>query len=671
MSAAQKSEIIAFYEKLLRALEFGERKAETELLAALFPSGPPDSFAAALAWLAENKEPAEVMAWLVSALGSFADMLSEIYTWLADARATVGGNVDEVRFDFQKLNEQVPFSLESFPKTYVRALGDVTQLIARFEPGARGFLRVDTPDYWREAVPALENLTRSMVLQPNVFALLPVPNQHAVAFRVRRLVATLEAEYLRRTRPPSLERHWQFSEVMFFASAADWARALELAERPGATSGTANYDSSNELHEYMRQGYESGRIAHGTELLRLLEEIERLALGVHDPPRDRLVFTENLQADDTYAFLCAYETCFVPHEHTVEGYIEVVDQVLLPFWRHRWRLFEVWSILWLSNVLPESVRPAPCLVPREGDERAFDWVLAGGEARSPVAASKLNGRELSLWFQLKTPLDAEDATRFKQEHIEPDVRLREMPAKPGAQERDLAILELKDRYLAGGSSERDVARMYATTGAPVVCVANYSPFRAKTLHGQLYREQAGSTSIFLVDEFRPGSTPEQVERAIREAIGIPTIDVLMDVSSSMDAGLVPLTLDLLPSHTRTEARWFRWAGSFEMVADEAAAVTGFAGGTNLEQAIEAHQDLADPRRGLIITDADGLAQFESLCQAGRVERSRYLCLDVALPGKDREVDIWLGLQPDPSEIAKARQALLKKRAREHNIPPAG
>jgi hypothetical protein len=205
--------------------------------------------------------------------------------------------------------------------------------------------------------------------------------------------------------------------------------------------------------------------------------------------------------------------------------------VLLPFWRQRWRLFEVWSILWLRNALPEAYRPLPLLEERPDTETSFAWVLAGGKAASPVATVDAGGRTLSLWFQLETSLEQEDAERFGQEHIEPDVRLRERSATA---ERDLAILELKDRHLAAGSEEKRVARMYATTGAPVVCVANYSPFRSKSLHASLYVEPAGPTTIYVADEFRPGATPDEVADAVRRAVRPPTLDILVDVSASID-----------------------------------------------------------------------------------------------------------------------------------------
>ena len=73
-------------------LEFGKRKAEKQLVADLFarfncPSDVDDP----ATWLAEHAEPEALMGWLMSELEPFARMLSELYEWLADVRATVGG----------------------------------------------------------------------------------------------------------------------------------------------------------------------------------------------------------------------------------------------------------------------------------------------------------------------------------------------------------------------------------------------------------------------------------------------------------------------------------------------------------------------------------------------------------------------------------------------------
>ena len=631
-----------FYSKLLRALEFGKRKAERQLLNELFARfGCPADAEDPAGWLAEHCDPAAVFGWLTSEIEPFANMLGELYSWLAEIRATVSGNIEEVSFDFTALNEQVSFPLESFPKTYIRRFTDLNAMTVAFEPAARGRLRIDTPDYWRDDVLAVENLSYAPVLHPTVFASLPAANQHAVAWRVRRVVEALDHDYVRCT-PPSNLNLWQLRnhEVLYVTSELEWTKALQLARRPRAGGGTASDPAARVLSEHLQEGIASGRMVHGDLLVELAERTEREGLGENDPSEDELVFGPNLQADDTYAFLCAFELCCPPEERPVRVFTDVVDKVLLPFWRHRWRLFEVWAILWTRRALPAWARPAPRLEAREDAPGTYTWVLAGGAASSPVATTPLVDRELSLWFQLQTALSDHDAERFGQANIEPDIRLRE---KVQSGERDLAIVELKDRHEGGGSEEKRVARMYATTEAAVVLVANYSPFRAKSLRDTLYRECVGKTTIYLADSFRPGATPSAVARAIAKAVGGDTgLDILVNVSMSMTIASVHEALVALPPETRAGAHWFTWADGFERAADEPVALARFDGSsTDLAQAIDTHRRLDGALRALILTDADGLRQFEQLRSAGSVDETRYLCIDVTAGLQPKLLGSWL------------------------------
>ena len=91
--------------------------------------------------------------------------------------------------------------------------------------------------------------------------------------------------------------------------------------------------------------------------------------------------------------------------------------------------------------------------------------------------------------------------------------------------------------MARGSQEKKVAQMYATTGAPLVCVANYSPFGARSLQGKVSVTQAGCSTLYLVDDFKPGATPDDMAAAIRRVV-LPPVDVLIDRSGSMSGAPV-------------------------------------------------------------------------------------------------------------------------------------
>lgn len=622
--ANEDPDVTAFYQRLFQAIEFGHAKAEDTLISNLLQHfGCPDTEDDPVQWFAARCEhsPEDVIVWLLNEAEPFCRMLEEIYSWLSDARATASGNIEEVAFDFGRLNERIPFSLESFPKTYVHLWRNRVALSCALESAARGHLRVDTPHYWRDDVPALYNLTTSPVLYPrDAFARLPDQNKNLIVACVKRVLALLESNYIRKEVDDPLWNH----RVLYVRSEALWS---EITATEGAT-----------LDDTITALLDSGDLVFADQLMALLEntECERDDDGaIFDIPP---LISDDPMSDDTHAFLCAYRLAVKPKEITIRELVDVVDKVFLPFWRHRWRLFEVWSILWMRDAIPRELTPEPVLVPQVEGMNIYTWNLSGGDAVSPVASRTVGDHTLSIWFQLKSRLSDAAAERFQQAHIEPDVRVR---LDHEGLESDVVILELKDRHLAQGSEEKRIARMYATTGAGVVCVANYSPFRAKHLHGITYTEEVEKTRIYVVDEFKPGMTPGEVRDAIQECLSAKQIDVLIDVSGSVSADAMQAVLTDLGAAGVSFKRWFVWANQIEEVLDrEAWRAASVGGGTNLTQAVDAHRELTDAR-GIILTDADGLSQSEELRRKMKWDAHRYLCLDYAMPEVAGTIRNWL------------------------------
>jgi hypothetical protein len=619
----------SFYEQLFRALEFGTSKAESQLEEALIQEFGVTDLGDPVGWLSENREPEVVFGWLLGELAPFAQMLLDIYQRLEALRATVGGNVREVSFDFKRLSERVSFALDSFPKLYVQRWASGRSVVTGFEPSGRGHLRIDTPNYWADDVPALRNLSSSAILGPYVFDGLPVLNQRAVIDGVTDVISALQENYVRKSKTET-PAGWPFGSerIVYLANEADWNRARQGGLRSDA-----------ELLDYDRVR-DSGRVVYADGLEDLLDYVGPQRTAALGSVVGELALRSDLESDDTHAFLSALRLCLPDVEQETQRLVDVVDRVLLPFWRHRWRLVEVWSILWTIDTIPEACRPVPVLAGRDDSPGTFSWILPGGAATQPVAVTEGARRALSVWFQLATPLSVGDAAYYKQDHIEPDVRVRDNSAP---MPRDVVVVELKDRYLAAGSAEKRVGRMYATTGANVVCVANYSPFRSRTLRGNLYTESIGPSTIYLVDGFKPGSVPPALTEAIRHAIADDPIDVLVDVSDSMDGSRLAVTLGKLP--TIPESRWFRWAANFEEAEDrEAASSAPLHGATDLRQAVTAYEGLGTARAAIIVTDDGGQTQFESLANEGFIDRSRYTYVNVTGQYPAQDLEAWIDRQ---------------------------
>ena len=103
-----------------------------------------------------------------------------------------------------------------------------------------------------------------------------------------------------------------------------------------------------------------------------------------------------------------------PRQITSEQLVEFTE---LPFWKHRWFLYELWTLIrvlrvggTIANIKLEGISET-----RPG---VMEWVLPGGMAHSPVARATNGTRSVSVW------------TRYKSQHprtnagLEPDLRIR-------------------------------------------------------------------------------------------------------------------------------------------------------------------------------------------------------------------------------------------------------
>jgi hypothetical protein len=624
----------AFYTKLFSAMEAGHRKGERTLLQKLMEHFGLQSELDIRLALARGVPPEDAMVWLLSEAQPFVSMLEEIYCFLADGKATILGNADQFSFRFDEFNQRVAFPLDSFLKTYIRSLTDVEVLKTLFEPAARGRLMVDTPNYWHDDAPALRVLSCSPVLRSNTFNLMPPDYQQAVRARARIAIKVLDTKYVPFDVPDSVDE-WTLRQHkrIYFANQMLLDRVVRLLEETTHERQTSWSKSSPGMEELIREGMEAGTIVNGDNLLdclRFADEVLGPLLDKDMVPKQLNFPAEGLDSNLTYAFIQAFNLCFQTSASIIQDYIDIIDKVFLPFYRHRWRLFEIWAILWVRDAIPQSQRPQPNLSPRSDDPNCYEWVIPGGDAHTPVAIWEHEGKTLELWYQQKTPLSPEHAATFGQANIEPDIRVRGGDAGNTV---DLAILELKDRFKARGSEEKKIARMYATTGSRFVCVANYSEFGSRTLSGQIYREMAGDTEIILVDEFMPGKVPPEVlESFIRAINGIAVeFDLLGDVSGSMDPTNLRQTFQTIADLGISPAHLFVFNTDLKELPKSGKTDWPSGGETDLVAAIDkylASDSRVSSGKVIILTDSDGVQQFK---RAGEVIKSgglNVLCLNL-------------------------------------------
>lgn len=143
------------YNKLFQALEEGKKKEEKSILDFLQRKFKISNRAKISQYLVTHVSIEEVFSEILDYLAPFSKILHEIYLFLEQYRSTVLGKADQFTFHFEELEGRVPFSLDSFPKTYVDALRTGIAELLSFNLDAKGILLVDSGGfdsggYWSE-----------------------------------------------------------------------------------------------------------------------------------------------------------------------------------------------------------------------------------------------------------------------------------------------------------------------------------------------------------------------------------------------------------------------------------------------------------------------------------------------------------------------------------------
>lgn len=239
--------------------------------------------------------------------------------------------------------------------------------------------------------------------------------------------------------------------------------------------------------------------------------------------------------------LATLESAIVPTGETEESEGVVsrkLEILLLPYWKDRWFLYEVWSLsLPLNEAMSvgSSVELLGIETISNQDVKGTTWNLPTQKARQPVAklSGPLQGRELLVWFQRETK------SRSEPRNIEPDVRI----TKSSSDYEDLLILECKDRIKFGKSSSEQVAQTYLDGSlARAVWIVNYEEGPPRS--NQYQFSEINGRYLGIAYNFKPRSNESPVRSSIRELFEtelcpLPALHVVIDISGSMSGKLLP------------------------------------------------------------------------------------------------------------------------------------
>lgn len=281
-----------------------------------------------------------------------------------------------------------------------------------------------------------------------------------------------------------------------------------------------------------------------------------------------------------------------------------LEILLLPFWKDRWFLYEVWSLV---HVVRRGLAIGARLELIGVDYGPIAvWDLPTQKAKQPVARFTSGSESVLVWFQRETK------RRDRDGNMEPDIRLT---ASDG---EDLAIVECKDRVSFAGARSNKVVDSYLTgSAAKLVWLINYEGKAGVVERPPTAEGQASAVA----NGFRPDAIPpsfrSSLDGLLREHLNLEEPDhpyVVIDVSGSMKGravGASPIAMEVMRI-AREPIRF--WSDEIVNAAsfDPNAAIEG--GGVENAMAFEVFAaSLPSDAKLTVITDASGRQRLLDEC----------------------------------------------------------
>ena len=580
---------------ILTALEFGTRKEEKELL---------DGVLGALGVQRRRKKEPVADAILegpgfepfllevLSAVRPFALMLRDLYTFLNRAEAITRRRASTFRVSAANAAAKLDFSLDHFPRELISALTEGVRKTAVVElrfPGIepKGKAAIDAPIEWErlEANAAWREV--SPCWDQDFFDFdRDLPGFHrTLSYARAALPEEDEASWsrLREIVEPLLDR------LAAIVTCANSIRPLELRETYlGWQNQRPHFQPSMPEARFHRVRCEEARAVlelptraqYVNETQRtVLDELQwhlySMAVAVHffrherfrkDDPDGWRGSDQERPFLERVGYLARVESLAASYRQSLDRVAPVVEELtetvleerlieflLLPFWKHRWFLYELWTLVLALDGAGRHWR-----LELEGLEETapgvIEWRLPGGTATRPVAAIGDGEQRALCWTQRKTYHPGTG------EGLEPDLRFT--TATPSY--HDLVIVENKDRRKPPGPEMEEIARRYVEgTCTESLWLVNYDSFTAsldRLEHTWLDRK------VHVVSGFRPGQVPEEFEQELETILtrhlgrpaatpAEPALQDIDEIEVTLTWGAQPRDLDLHVWVSREDGIW--------------------------------------------------------------------------------------------------------------------
>lgn len=478
----------------------------------------------------------EFLRFLLDQLSAFVEMVRDIYRFLHAHVATTGGRTEHFRIDSDDLSEPWPFDTSRFPHEveWIRYWADVR--IERVEvdwekvgkllvmDGGIFYGRVDD----ERVIQSLIVGRRDGILSPGLVS----AGDEIRALLLEAVCAWYQTEREERSNGGSNIRSWQLgvavhSDLLGLYQGTGLLRngdsgriGIDLGRlcehRTGgytARQVISEFEESRDLGRPSNDHYVIGSAAFFCALWGLVDPDFKNAANCLRVHEENLLNRESLARrgeDLVEKLLEALRGAITPitDADSVRQLREKqIEILLLPYWKDRWFLYEVWTLLQPLRKAQEVRGAIELLGTTEIEDPAITgvtWNLPTQKARRPVARLSSNTAAVLVWFQRETR--RLDSSR----NMEPDIRLT-LPWEPYV---DLAIIECKDRVRFEREGMRVAERYLRGSSAQIVCVVNYEEAQGRRPRVQL--NQVDGREYGIVAGLRPGAKcPEFEDRLAR------------------------------------------------------------------------------------------------------------------------------------------------------------
>lgn len=525
---------------LLTALEYGTRKEEQDVISPVLESYHLSHLKKAQLARQILKTPGFEPFFLdiLKQVRPFSLMLGEVYAFLNSNETTTSRRASKVFVDSEKAKAQLEFDLQNFPKELLKTINQVDRFGSVIELRFDGINVDDLTPQWRNT-PAESNWR---AISPNWDMDFYDDGFHRTLSYGRAILSGATAEKTREAEGivnPILDRLSAICDFIdgllsadrrFFGSSQSFRIKPSPVElRIEHTPARSNVVRNGKAAGYLsRLSDNSWNHDVRTILDELYYELRAVAISANvwrDPTLRResddwieARFSRNLSQISPQAYIEELRRLADDYIHKLDrvapvvetySYTETLERFIeflsLPFWKHRWFLYELWT---LTRTLEIARRVAPVELKHieEKADGVLDWKLPGGAAQTPVAEIGDGPQRVYCWTQRKTYHPGTGAG------LEPDLRL----TTSAPSYHDILIIENKDRRTSQTNTLREILSRYVGgTCAESVWLVNYEQFPASA--ASLDTEWP-ERKVHILSNFRPGVESAAFEADIHDIL---------------------------------------------------------------------------------------------------------------------------------------------------------